>query len=152
MRICKLSAAEVIAPARPATVPDGPTMTCWPSTTSGLPNRSKRPSSIIAWAPSAVSSPGWNTAITVPRQLVRVWANSALAPTSHVTCMSWPHMWLTGVVTPFAVSAVALLAYGRPVASSIGSASMSARSITVGPSPFRSRPTTPVFPMPVATS
>src|ERR1043166_3644398 len=29
---------------------------------------------------------------------------------------------------------------------------MSARSITVGPSPFRSRPTTPVFPTPVVTS
>ena len=29
-RICKLSAADVMAPARPATVPDGPTMTCWP--------------------------------------------------------------------------------------------------------------------------
>jgi hypothetical protein len=34
----------------------------------------------------------------------------------------------------------------------LATASMSARSITVGPSPLRSTPTTPVLPMPVATS
>jgi hypothetical protein len=30
----------------------------------GLGKRSKRPSSIIAWAPAPISSPGWNTAMT----------------------------------------------------------------------------------------
>ena len=57
----------------------------------------------MAWAPSAVSSPGWNTAIKVPRQVVRAWANNVVAPTSQVTCMSWPHMWLTGVAAAVAI-------------------------------------------------
>jgi hypothetical protein len=48
--------------------------------------------------------------------------------------------------------AVTVLAYGTPVASSTGNASMSARSITVGPSPLRSTPATPVLPTPVVTS
>src|SRR6266545_4873153 len=43
-------------------------------------------------------------------------------------------------------------AYGRPVRSASGSASMSARRSTVGPSPLRSRPTTPVRPTPAVTS
>ena len=47
-RICRLSAADVIGPALPATVPAGPTMTCWPSTTAGLGKRSNSPSSIMA--------------------------------------------------------------------------------------------------------
>lgn len=47
---------------------------------------------------------------------------------------------------------VAVLAYGRPVASATGSPSMSARSTTAGPSPLRSTPTTPVPPTPVRTS
>ena len=38
-RIWKLSAADVIGPAVPATVPDGPTITCWSSVTSGLGKR-----------------------------------------------------------------------------------------------------------------
>ena len=37
-----------------------------------------------------------------------------------------------------------MLPYGRPVSSFIGSASMSARMSTVGPSPFRRIPTTSV--------
>ena len=45
-----------------------------------------------------------------------------------------------------------LAGIGKPVASSTGSASISARSMTVGPSPLRSRPTTPVLPTPVVTS
>ena len=40
----------------------------------------------------------------------------------------------------------------QPVRSLTGSASMSARSSTVGPSPLRSTPTTPVPPMPSCTS
>ena len=41
---------------------------------------------------------------------------------------------------------------GSPVLSWIGSASMSARSSTVGPCPLRSSPTTPVPPTPSVTS
>ena len=151
-RICRLSAAEVMVPVRPATSPAGPTITCWPSTTSGFWKRSNSPSSIIARAPSAVSSPGWNTAIRVPLQPSRARAIKVAAPASQATCMSWPQACATGTVLPAASVAVAVLAYGRPVASFTGSASMSARSITVGPSPLRSSPTTPVRPTPVVTS
>lgn len=66
--------------------------------------------------------------------------------------MSWPQACITGTVLPSESVAVALLAYGAPVASAIGNASMSARSITVGPAPFFSNPTTPVLPTPVVTS
>src|SRR6516165_1806541 len=45
-RICRLSPAEVMTPARPPMVPAGPTITCWPSTTP-------------------VSSAGWKTAISI---------------------------------------------------------------------------------------
>lgn len=77
-------------PARPLMVPAGPTITCWPSTMSGLGKRSKSPSSIIAWAPSPVSSAGWSTAISVPYQVSRARASSVIAPTSQATCISWP--------------------------------------------------------------
>ena len=87
-RICRLSAADVIVPVRPATSPAEPTITCWPSTTSGFGKRLNSPSSIIACAPCAVSSPGWNTAISVPLQPSRACASSVVAPTSQVTCMS----------------------------------------------------------------
>ena len=150
-RICRLSAAEVITPVRPATVPAGPTMTCCPRTTSGFAKRANKPSSIIACAPSAVSSAGWKTAIRVPFHRSRACANNVATPTNHVTCISWPQACMTGTVFPSRSVPVALLAYGRPVASWIGSASMSARSITVGPSPLRSNPTTPVVPIPVVT-
>jgi hypothetical protein len=79
-------------------------------------------------------------------------ASNALAPVSQVTCMSWPKACITGVSFPSASVAVTVLAYGRPVSSLTGSASMSARSITVGPSPFFSSPTTPVPPTPSVTS
>ena len=47
---------------------------------------------------------------------------------------------------PSASEPVIWLAYGSPVSSAMGSASMSARSMTIGPSPLRKRPTTPVTP------
>ena len=109
-RICRLSAADVIGPALPATVPAGPTMTCWPSTTSGLGKRVNRPSSIMARAPCAVSSPGWKTAISVPRQVSRRCENSAVTPISHATCMSWPQACATGTVFPAASVAMMVLA------------------------------------------
>jgi len=45
-----------------------------------------------------------------------------------------------------------VLAYGSPVRSTIGKASMSARIIRVGPAPFFSSPTTPLPPTPSVTS
>ena len=127
-------------------------MTCWPKMTCGLGKRSKRPSSIIAWAPWAVSSAGWKTASTVPLQASRASASRAVAPASQVTCMSCPQACMTGTSLPAGSVAVAMLAYGRLVASLIGSASMSARSMTVGPSPLDKSPTTPVPPTPVVTA
>ena len=60
--------------------------------------------------------------------------------------MSWPQACITGTCFPVLSVAVSVLAYGKPVSSCTGSASMSARSMTVGPSPLRSTPTTPVLP------
>lgn len=57
-RICRLSAATVMAPARPPMSPAGPTITCWPSTMPGLGKRANSPSPGMARAPSAVSSAG----------------------------------------------------------------------------------------------
>jgi hypothetical protein len=109
-RICRLLPAEVMTPARPPMVPAGPTITCWPSATSGLGKRSKSPSSIIAWAPSPVSSAGWNTAIKVPRQVSWACAKSVVAPTSQATCMSWPQACMTATVFPSRSVALTLLA------------------------------------------
>ena len=60
-----LSPAESTAPDRVARWPDSGTVsTCWARHTSGLTAASlaTKPSSIIAWAPLPVSSPGWNRA------------------------------------------------------------------------------------------
>src|SRR5574337_296682 len=43
MRICRLSPAEVTTPARELSTPEGPTITCCPSTTSGFGKRLKSP-------------------------------------------------------------------------------------------------------------
>ena len=64
----------------------------------------------MACAPSAVSSPGWKTAISVPRHASRACANSVVAPASQVTCMSWPHMCPTGTVFPSRSFILTLLA------------------------------------------
>src|SRR5581483_11710652 len=95
IRICKLSAAEVITPERIPIVPAGDGMTCWPRTTSGFGNLPNKPSSIIARAPAAVSSAGWNTAMSVPLQRSRALENSPVAPASQATCMSWPQACMT---------------------------------------------------------
>ena len=52
------SEAANAGPARRPSSPAGIGETCWPSTTPGTPNRSNRPSSIMARAPSPVSSAG----------------------------------------------------------------------------------------------
>ncbi len=94
-------------------------------------------------APVTSSSAGWNTATTVPDHAARVAASSAAAPSRQVTWTSWPQAWATPSIR---------LAYGSPVVSCTGRASMSARNSTVGPSPLRSTPTTPVVAIPVSTS
>jgi len=64
----------------------------------------------MACAPVPVSSAGWNTAISVPFQLSRDRASNVVAPTSQVTCMSWPQACITGTVWPSLSFAVTLLA------------------------------------------
>ena len=145
------SPAAIAAPPCIASTPAGKGMTCWPRTTPGTGNRSNRPSPIMASAPWPASSAGWNTSSSVPRQASRAAASSAAAPSRQVTCMSWPQACMTGTSAPRASCACPVLAYGRPVCSSTGSPSMSARSSTVGPSPLASTPTTPVPPTPVVT-
>ena len=58
---------------------------------------------------------------------------------------------MTGFSTPSASSWRAVEALARPERSCKGRPSMSARIMTVGPSPFFSTATTPVPPTPVVT-
>jgi hypothetical protein len=91
----------------------------------------------MASAPAPFSSAGWKTPINVPAQLPRSRSSAVMAPTSEAVCTSCPQACMTpGVV----------LAYGSPVSSSSGSASMSARIATTGPGPLRSTATSPVPP------
>ena len=60
-----------------------------------------------------------------------------------MTCTSCPQACESPTVAPAASVAVAVDAYGRPVSSCTGSASMSARHRTVLPWPFARTPTTP---------
>ena len=48
IRICRLSAADVITPARLPIDPAGPTITCWPKITSGFGKRVSSPASTMA--------------------------------------------------------------------------------------------------------
>jgi hypothetical protein len=79
-------------------------------------------------------------------------ASTVAAPSSMATWVSWPQACMTGRVRP-SHWAVTLEANGRPVFSSTGRASMSARRATTLPGlpPF-STPTTPVRPTPSRTS
>jgi len=67
-------------------------------------------------------------------------------------CTSWPQACITGTARPSASRPVAALAHGSPVSSRTGRASRSVRSITTGPGPLRSTPTTPWPPTPVVTA
>ena len=88
----------------------------------------------MACAPPRPSSAGWKMKLTVPLKL-RVSARYFAAPSSMVVWPSWPQACIRPGFW---------LAYGRPVASWIGSASISARSPTeASPLPLRSTPTTP---------
>ena len=97
----------------------------------------------MASAPPQPSSPGWKMKWTMPSKL-RVSARYLAAPSSMVVWPSCPQ----ACIAPFTV-----LRKGRSVSSSIGSASISARSPMARlPEPFRSTPTTPVPPTPRWTS
>ena len=117
----------------------------------GLGKRVNRPSSSIALAPWLVSSPGWATMTRVPDHEVRIATSRRAVPTQAVIWVSWPQACMIPVSRPSRVVPRTRLAKGRPVRSSTGSASMSARSSNTGPGPFSITATTPVPPTPVVT-
>ena len=87
--------------------------------------------------PPIASSAGWNTSRTVPASCGASSFSTAATPSSVVVWMSWPQ----ACIRPGLV-----LAKARPVCSSIGSASMSARIASTGPGrPPWIMPTTPVL-------
>ena len=75
-------------------------------------------------APAWPSSPGWNMKITVPGSSACRADSSRAAPASMAVCRSWPQACITPSMAE---------AYGSPVSSVTGSASMSPRSSTTGP-------------------
>jgi hypothetical protein len=79
----------------------------------------------ITPAPPPFSSAGWKISATLPAKF-RVSARYFAAPSSIVVCPSWPQ----ACILPGVVEACA-----APVASMIGSASISARSPMTGPRP-----------------
>ena len=115
-------------------------VTCWPSTMSGLGKRSSAPSAIIACDPAPYSSAGWKTATIVPDHSSFV-CEQALegaeqAGDVHVVAAR-VHDGHVGARRVGAARGARVRA-GRS-APSPGSASMSARSQTTGPSPFADR-------------
>ncbi|EKT82063.1 hypothetical protein WSS_A14089 [Rhodococcus opacus M213] len=80
------SASPLVTCTVPASI--GPT--CCPKTISGLGARSHRSSSTIAFAPAAVSSPGWKRNTIVPAHASRAPASSSAAVSRVATCVSWP--------------------------------------------------------------
>ena len=56
------------------------------------------------------SSAGWKIAATVPDQSSFSATSRSIAPTSHVTCMSWPQACMSGVCAPSGPAPVATLA------------------------------------------
>ena len=138
-----LSPADMTGPTVVPTVPVSRPRTCCAKATSGRGIRSARPSASIPLAPDAVSSAGWKSATTVPLQTFRRCASSSAAPRREVTWTSCPHACETPTVAPLSSVAVCVDAYGTPLSSVTGKASMSARHRTVCPGPFASTPTTP---------
>lgn len=91
-----LAVVDSTGPAAVATSPAaGAARTCWPSATSGLGIASASPSSTMAWAPWAVSSPGWKRATYVPLHASVVSARTAAAPSPAVMWRSWPQACIT---------------------------------------------------------
>src|SRR5207247_7891562 len=132
----KLSADAASAPGGATTCPTGKRRsTCAPKIAA---TPASAPEASTAVAPFPVSSAGWSTTTTSPAagSLARRWAT----PTVHAACTSWPQ----ACITPGRCDA-----NGSPVASVIGSASMSPRTATTGAdgSRPRKRATTPVSAM-----
>ncbi len=86
----RLSAADMNGPGRVRTVPAIPGSRCWASATSGTGMRLNSPSSTMSWAPSPVSSAGWNSGIRVPCHAPRWSAMSLAIAIMAAMCMSWP--------------------------------------------------------------
>ncbi len=94
-------------------------------------------------APAKPSSPGWNMKITVPGTSSCRAQSSLAAPASMAVCRSWPQACIAPGMAD---------AYGSPVSSVTGSASMSPRSSTTGPGrPPRSTAVTELTAVPVLT-
>ena len=89
---------------------------------------------------------------SVPDHWLRIAASRRAVPTQVVIWVSWPQACMTPLVDARRrLVPRTWLAKGRPVCSSTGSASMSARSSSTGPGPFSITATTPVPPTPVVT-
>ena len=95
---------------------------------------SSRPSLIIAWAPRAalLGRLADQHERSAPARL-RPGEQRRRADAATSCAMSCPQACITWTVSPASFFVVTLLAYARPVFSSTGSASMSARTRTVGP-------------------
>ena len=140
--ISKASAAAMMGPAFVATFPKGsPGQRC---NAKMEETSSATPSSTMTLPPPPPSSAGWKMNFTVPPSRSLIPDSAWAAPTSMLVCPSWPQACILPSVSE---------AKGRPVSSRIGSASMSARSATVGPSPSPSSVATmPFSATPVSTS
>ncbi len=92
------------------------------------------------------SSAGWAIITNVPFHLSFIAARLRSVPIQLAMCVSWPQACITPVSMPSSVVARTFEAKGRPVCSTTGSPSMSARISSTGPAPLRSTATTPVPP------
>ncbi len=150
------STVSTLANAYPSTTPTAPTgsagVTCSATHTAGLGKRANSPSLSNASAPRPRSSAGWPIITSVPRQRSLMPASTRAVPTKIDMWASWPQACITPTSRPSSSFARAALAYGRPVASVTGSASMSVRTRSVGPAPLRRTPTTPHPPTRSVTS
>ena len=151
-RICRLSAAEVIGPALPGDRAGGPDHDVLAEHDIGLGEALEQ--AVVDHGLRALRRllAGWKTAISVPCQASRALREQrgrADQPGHvHVMAAGMRHRHRV----PVAIRRRDLAGIGQAGRFLDGSASMSARSMTVGPSPLRSRPTTPVLPTPVVTS
>ena len=137
------SDAAETGPATAVMVPTGREVSLCAPNTMSQGKRSNRPSCTISRPPPAFSSAGWKMKCTVPSKL-RVSARYFAAPSSIVVWPSWPQA---------CIAPGFWLRCGKSLASSIASASMSARMpmdrLEV---PQRKVPTRPVRAMPRVTS
>ena len=144
------SAAACWAPARVPTLPTGIELAMWIAKAAVTSGSWRTPCSIMGWAPpGGASSQGWNSTLTVP-------PNSSRRSISIRATPSWMAVWAScpqACITPGV-----WLRYSTSFSSSMGSASMSARSKMTLPAPGpsglvpRTRAVTPVLAIPVRMS